>query len=69
MGALGCRPDLLGAQSPNPFFASRLQFDSFLILYREAIQKYGKSRNLRFLAEFEAEPQSSPSSFSKSFSF
>lgn len=47
----------------------QIQTDLRGVRYRFAIQDAGKPRNLRFLTEFEAEPQSSASSFSKSFSF
>ena len=51
---MGCRPNLPEGQVPQtPFFASRLL---------EHIYRYlcGKCRNLRFLPEFEAEPQRIP---------
>ena len=47
----------------------QIQTDLRGVRYRFAIQDAGKPRNLRFLTEIEAEPQSSASSFSKSFSF
>ena len=49
MGTVGCRPSLPGVlETPDPFFFS---------LQRN--EKGGKSKNLRFLAGFGAEPQRS----------